>query len=287
MTRGQAVRDPAAGAHGAAGAPEPQGPSAPLVDAHCHLGFLADPAAFARAAGARGVRCLCATVDPAEYARLAPALAGARNAVVGLGLHPWWVAADDAARAGQLAAFERLAPEASLVSEVGLDFGPAHAGTRTAQAEAFRRICAACAQPLPARPGQLAARRVVSIHAVRAAGAALDILEEAGAADACACVFHWFSGTSDELTRARRAGCWFSVNARMLATKRGRAYARALPANRLLLETDLPSRAGEPLSPAQQAAALQGALDALAALRGDPDLPRRIAQNVAALRLPA
>ena len=54
-------------------------------------------------------------------------------------------------------------------------------------------------------------------------------------------IFHWFSGTSDELARARNAGCYFSINERMLVTKRGREYARQIPLNRLLLETDAPA----------------------------------------------
>ena len=54
-------------------------------------------------------------------------------------------------------------------------------------------------------------------------------------------IFHWFSGTSDELVRARNAGCYFSVNERMLASKRGREYTRQIPLDRLLLETDAPA----------------------------------------------
>ena len=46
---------------------------------------------------------------------------------------------------------------------------------------------------------------------------------------------------SDELVRARNAGCYFSVNERMLATKRGREYARQIPLDRQLLETDAPA----------------------------------------------
>lgn len=255
-------------------------PVAIETDTHCHLGFLADPAAYAREVANRGVQCLSATVEPTEHARLASALEGCRSVAVGLGLHPWWVAADNAARGAQLEAFERSARNAPLISEVGLDFGPAHEDARAAQEEAFRHICALCAKPLPC-----GGKRALSIHAVRSAGTVLDILEETGALGACACVFHWFSGTSDELTRARRAGCLFSINERMLATKRGRAYARAIPADRLLLETDLPSRPGEPLSPTGQEHALRAALRTLATLRNDPDLPQRIAQNAASLHV--
>ncbi|MFR2031814.1 MAG: TatD family hydrolase, partial [Collinsella sp.] len=36
---------------------------------------------------------------------------------------------------------------------------------------------------------------------------------------------------------------YFSVNERMLATKRGREYVRQIPLDRLLLETDAPAEA--------------------------------------------
>ena len=91
------------------------------------------------------------------------------------------------------------------------------------------------------------AGRVISIHAVRSAGTVLDVFESHGLLiqnpDSPVIIFHWFSGTSDELVRARNAGCYFSVNERMLASKRGREYARQIPLDRLLLETDAP---GEP-----------------------------------------
>ena len=87
--------------------------------------------------------------------------------------------------------------------------------------------------------------RVISIHAVRSAGAVLDVLESHRLLipnpDSPVIIFHWFSGTSDELVRARNAGCYFSVNECMLATKRGREYARQIPLDRLLLETDAPA----------------------------------------------
>ena len=116
---------------------------------------------------------------------------------------------------------------------------------------------------------------MLSIHAVKAAGEALDVLERAGALVGNACIFHWFSGTSDELQRAVRAGCFFSINPRMLASKRGRAYAQAVPAERLLLETDAPSQPGERYD------APAAMLEALADLRRTPrdDLAARIART--------
>lgn len=121
-----------------------------------------------------------------------------------------------------------------FVGEVGLDFSRAHASTRAAQLCAFDRIVAACA-------AQPRAGRVVSIHAVHAATEALDILERHGLPAHATCIFHWFSGSGEDLNCLRALGCLVSVNECMLATRRGRAYARQLPEDALLLETDAPA----------------------------------------------
>ena len=108
---------------------------------------------------------------------------------------------------------------------------------------------------------------MLSIHSVRAADLALGALERMGALASCNCIFHWFSGTSDELHRAVKAGCWFSINEMMLRTRRGREYARQLPANRLLLETDLPPGEDVDFSAQEIRASLMRTAEQLADIR--------------------
>ena len=236
-----------------------------LLDAHCHLDWEADPAAVARACGQRGVALACCTVTPQAFLAAQGALAAAPNVVLGVGTHPWWVA-DGRVGQGDVDLAAELAAEAPLVGEVGLDFSPARsdAAGNQAQVRALTRICEAAAGV----GGDPAGQRVISLHAVRSAGACLDVLEATGAAARCRCVMHWFSGSSDELGRALRLGCSFSVGERMLATRRGREYARQLPAARLLLETDLPDGAGQGVGAEGLLASLDRALTALAQVRG-------------------
>nr|WP_216662431.1 TatD family hydrolase [Adlercreutzia sp. ZJ473] len=235
---------------------------------HCHVDFAASPEALARDASALGVRALSCTVTPAGYVAARELLAESANVRVGLGMHPWWVA-DGRVDAAAVAQFERLAPQARFVGEVGLDFAGERGQEecRARQRAALERALAACCGKA-AGDNADASPKVISLHAVRAASDVLDALERSGALDQHACVFHWFSGTSDELTRAVRAGCLFSVGPRMLAGKRGRAYARAIPAKQLLLETDSPARAGETWSAAAWRAQLEEALRLLAEARG-------------------
>lgn len=242
-----------------------------LFDMHCHLDFDADPRTLADGLAACGTGALSVTVTPEGYERAVRLLAPCSNVRVGAGLHPWWV---EGGSEGEEAVECAVANAAAsrFVGEVGLDFGPRHDRTREAQTAAFGRIAAACAET---------GGKVLSIHAVRSAGAVLDILERTGALEDNACIFHWFSGTSDELQRALRAGCLFSVGPHMLASKRGRAYAQAVPADRLLLETDEPPAEGSPVPAEEFARLLRSALDDVARLRRtDPEaLADRIART--------
>jgi TatD DNase family protein len=230
---------------------------------HVHLGFMRDAPAVVREAEDAGLGMLACSVTPGEYGRHLRYLA-APNVRVAAGLHPWWVAdgrctQEDAERVAELVRATRF------VGEIGLDASPKHvpAGSLPAQIRAFETICVACTQAsTPDAP------HVLSIHAVQTGSVALDVLERTSALESCRCVFHWFSGTSDELHRAVRAGCLFSVNEMMLRTRRGREYTRQLPADRLLLETDLPPGEDVPFSAREILASLERTLDGLASIRG-------------------
>lgn len=71
----------------------------------------------------------------------------------------------------------------------------------------------------------------------------------------------------------------------MLASRRGRAYARQIPLDRLLLETDMPSRAGDGLPAPVWQAELNNALSGISQLKAVPRdaLAERIAATSAAL----
>lgn len=177
-----------------------------------------------------------ATIGAAEGA-LCQAAALSQQAVdlpfvkLAVGLHPWWVSADECRLAEELRAFDDALPETRYVGEVGLDFSKRRIATRDAQLCAFRHIAGACAKE---------GGKVLSVHCVKAYDDALSILKGSGCLASCTCIFHWFSGSFPQLTQAVDAGCSFSVGARMLETKKGREYAKAIPLQKLLLETDAP-----------------------------------------------
>lgn len=234
-----------------------------LFDAHCHLDLMAHPDAVADEATALGLILFDCGVDPHDFARAKKRACGRSNIFAGIGLHPWWLV-DGRCGPAEVNLLCEAAAQERYIGEVGLDFSARFAGSEPLQTQALDRLCEALAQhPLTGR--------VISIHAIHSAGTVLDVLESHGLlipnSNSPAIVFHWFSGTSDELFRARNAGCYFSVNERMLASKRGREYARQIPLDRLLLETDAPAEANTETSARQLADSLARASKVITQLK--------------------
>lgn len=198
------------------------------------------------------------TVSPADYRFAQQTLVSFPKIKVGVGAHPWWVAQGKISDEDK-ALLPGLVANARYIGEVGLDFGKNGLAksvfatddeTKQAQIEVLRMIFAAAKKsPAPSvsediegakEAGEAKGGRIFSFHAVRGADVVIDMLEEYELLEDNTIIFHWFSGSSAQLKRARDLGCFFSVNAFMLSTKRGREYAKAIPLDRLLIETDLP-----------------------------------------------
>jgi TatD DNase family protein len=248
----------------ASGAPGPCGAPLRLCDAHVHVDLMSNAPEVVACAERDGVALFANTVEPSAFlaARREP-WSSSPNVRLGLGLHPWWVA-DGRVGEEDLELLESFG-DVPYVGEVGLDFSDRHTdpASHDRQLEAFRRAVRVAVR----------SEAVVSIHSVSSADACLDVLHEAGAlgpgdvGGRCRCVLHWFSGSTPQLWRAIRAGCYFSVNERQVRTRRAREQLKLVPADRLLLETDLPAREGEPLPEGELEGSLERALAGLARIR--------------------
>jgi TatD DNase family protein len=140
-----------------------------------------------------------------------------------LGFHPQLAAA----RKRELALFEELAPSARYVGEVGLDFSAADEADRKAQLDVFRTVLATCA----------AGGKVLSVHTRRATAETIDSI---GDGFRSTVILHWYSGALHLIERAASYGFFFSVNAAMTESASGQRIIKALPRDRVLLESDGP-----------------------------------------------
>ena len=233
-----------------------------LHDMHCHLDFMENGEEIAERAHEDGTLVFANTVTPEGWEASCTRFASFENVVTGLGLHPWWVNGRDDSRR----ALEMLGQhDPRVIGEIGLDLGRRHADTADAQRTAFEDIL---------RWSASRGRKLISIHSVHAAKEALDLLESTGAAESCTCIFHWFTGPSDQLKRAVQDGCYFSFGPRALGTGKGREYVKAIPTTRLLLETDYPPNQGDTCAYDLYKSELQSAADSITAIKGPDSLPQ-------------
>lgn len=205
-----------------------------LLDAHCHVDRFASAAQVLRAAAHANVTTVAVTELPSACQRLAMLLGARRDVRVALGLHPLRAAQ---ASALELRLFDRLVDDAEWIGEVGLDFSRVGAPTRRRQLRVFEHVLG----------HPRIARKVLSVHSRGAERETVEMLAETRAT----AVLHWYTGPLTPLDDALAAGMYFSVNPAMLASKSGMRVIRALPHDRVLIETDGPhtKRNGRPAEP--------------------------------------
>ncbi|GAC1362125.1 MAG: TatD family hydrolase [Polyangiales bacterium] len=235
-----------------------------LVDTHAHLDVAPlDAAAWQRAHASGVVAALTMGVDPAQWPaaiRLGKSLPGVRHA---LGIHPQAVPGlDDPALDAALDVLPDLlrGTGAIAIGECGLD-GPA--GELSRQLRVVRRhLDIARATRLP-----------IVLHVFKLHGPMVELLREVGALPGGG-VVHSYSGPAELVKRYLDANLAVSFAGAITRSnaKKPLAAARAVPLDRLLLETDAPYQPagadardrthGDPSD-------LHAVLAAVAAARGD------------------
>ncbi|MCA9545256.1 MAG: TatD family hydrolase, partial [Myxococcales bacterium] len=147
------------------------------------------------------------------------------------------------------------------VGEIGLDHRAPYAAHRAEQARAFREQLALAR----------ALDRPVVLHVVRAHGEVLAVLKGDGVPRAGG-VVHAFSGSVEVMQAYLALGLHISL-AGPVAHPRSRrlhAAAAAVPAHRLLVETDAPDQPPPGVPGRNEPAVLPQVIAAVAALRGTP-----------------
>jgi TatD DNase family protein len=242
-----------------------------MFDSHLHLDderLAADRdevLARARAAGVSGF--LVAGVDPEGW-RAEDALARAhRDVFVAYGLHPWIVAhaADDEVEPLLLALAASL--QGGLTRPVALGEFGLDASVRVPKESLPRQEGAFRAQLAMARERDLP----VLLHILRAHDAALAILKSDRPPRAGG-VVHSYSGPAELVPRYLELGLHLSFAGPITyaSARKTREAARAVPQDRLLVETDAPDQTPEPLRPGRnEPAFLVHIVRALSAVRGE------------------
>ncbi len=215
----------------------------PLADAHCHL----DAGHFPEGADAVMERAAAAGVVGFVVVGVGFDLGPARAAIdlarrmpdrvcACVGIHPHDAATWSDAAHAELRALA-LAPEVAAVGEIGLDYHYDHS-PREVQRDVFARLIGLARE----------VRKPVVVHTRSAAADTLELLEREGARDVGG-VIHCFSEDRAFAERALDLGFDLSMSG-IVTFKNARAVqevAAWAPLDRLLVETDSPYLAPQPL----------------------------------------
>ncbi|MGE5611304.1 MAG: TatD family hydrolase [Bacillota bacterium] len=203
-----------------------------LVDCHLHLQdpvLAAELPAVLDRARAGGVRRLvCNGTSEADWPRVAELAKAHPQVVACFGLHPWYAAGRSGRWLENLKQFLDAMP--SGVGEIGLDRW-IEPRDESAQEEVFR-----------AQLGLARERgRPVMIHCLWAWGWLMDVLEDEEPLGA-GMLIHAYGGSVDLIKPLAARGAYFSFAGNVLEERKakGREALRAVPLDRLLVETDSP-----------------------------------------------
>lgn len=198
-----------------------------ICDAHCHLDLLDDMVGCINEMKNYNMCLYAVGTTPKAYEKEKQLCKNYRNINVGLGMHPQLVSSgyDD------MCLFRNLSKKSHYIGEVGLDFGKGYIETKEAQIRVFSEIIEVCEQY---------GEKVVSIHSLKSVNTVIEILRKYKKQKNNRYIFHWFTGSIPQIKKAIELGCYFSINPRMLNTKSGIEVIKAVPFDRMLLETDAP-----------------------------------------------
>jgi len=205
-----------------------------MIDSHCHLDdprFDTDRAlVLARAKSAGVTTFIVAGIQRTGWLGLQQLAASEPAIRPAFGLHPWFC---DAHRDNDLDLLETLLPQAVAIGECGLDCMTGRPAIEK-QLKWFRlqlRLAAEHAKP-------------VIIHAVKAEDM---VLKELRPFAGLRGVVHGFSGSLQQAEKLIEAGMHIGVGTFIDRRSRPKTdtLLRALPAERLLLESDAPDQPGD------------------------------------------
>lgn len=207
-----------------------------LFDTHFHLDLVKDPLITAQQIERQQIYTIAVTNLPAVFSHTEQLCAGLKFVRPALGYHP-----ELAARHfDQLGVFAELLDRTKYIGEVGLDNLKKTPQDYQVQKRIFEQIVALCAAK---------ADKILTVHSRRAV---TDVLAIIGKGFPGKVILHWFSGSLKEMELALAHGCYFSINLNMLQSQKGKELIKALPSDRILLETDGPFTIfeGQPCLPA-------------------------------------
>ena len=213
-----------------------------FIDSHCHLDyFKTDEAIEAVIARARANQICCMlsiSVTPRKHNDILKIIERHAEIYASIGLHPCHVADEPDVSAAQLIEIAQNHDKIIAFGESGLDYFRKPYDMARQKQNFLAHIHAAQQENLP-----------LIVHNRNADDDLIDILEQEFAKKPFPCIMHCFAASESVMRRAVAMGFYISFSG-ILTYKSAtdlRAIAKNVPENLLLIETDAPYLAPEPM----------------------------------------
>ena len=194
-----------------------------LIDTHFHLDFYREHCYWYNQINAMKQYTLCVTNSPEIYCACKKMYSETRYVKFALGYNPQVCSEIVLNRKMFLSELSKT----KYIGEVGLDFSSKHIGTKRKQVDAFEFICQNVAD----------SNKVLTVHSRNAEKEVFDIMARNGIKRA---IIHWYTGDLENMQKFIRAGYYFSVNANMCTTSKGKHIISEIPLDKILVESDGP-----------------------------------------------
>ncbi len=196
------------------------------IDAHTHLHHYPQallPTVLAQIENLE-IRTMAVAVDLPTYQQSQEIARSSGFIIPSAGIHPWQAAAN----AHTLDDFTPYLEATPVIGEIGLDFHWVEDETTYATQRHVLEYFLAAARDL---------NKPVNLHTK---GAEAEILKYLRAYGIQRALIHWYSGDKDVFEALVANGHYFTVGVELLFSEQIRNFARALPLEQLLIETDNP-----------------------------------------------
>ncbi|MBU5439804.1 TatD family hydrolase [Tissierella sp. MSJ-40] len=192
-----------------------------LIDMHFHLDFYPNHLQIYNGINKLCQHTLCVTNQPEIFESCVDIYSVTKYIQFGLGYNPQCI--NDVPF--NKSAFLRNLKRTKYVGEVGLDFSPKFYSNKEKQINIFDFIC------------ENSIDKIMSVHCKKAEEALYEILSHRKNSKV---VLHWYSGDEFWLVKFLELGAYFSVNANMINSDKGKKIISRIPIERLLIESDGP-----------------------------------------------
>jgi len=196
-----------------------------MIDMHCHLDLYPNALDILERTNQDNIFTLAVTTSPRAWLATTEVFKNYSNIYVSLGMHPEIIES----KSNEIDLLMGNIKKTNFIGEVGIDGSSRYSKTFALQKEVFENVL---------KESEKQKGKIISIHSRKAVKTVLDSIEKYPRCGKA--VLHWFSGTQKELERAISLDCWFSVNPKMLKSKKGLSLIKKIPKNRLFPETDGP-----------------------------------------------